>query len=243
MDIPGTASPLAPPFQIAIDGPVAAGKGTVSRLVAERLQFLYVDTGAMYRVTALVALEKNVPLTDESALVNLVQNTQIVMRNPSEDERDGRLTTVLVNNIDVSWKIRTEEIGAGSSTTAAHKGVREVLVQKQQEIAQSQNVVMEGRDITYRVLPEAQLKIYLTANDVVRAKRRHLQLQTKGEDISFEEVFSQLTKRDYQDTHRVTDPLQVVEGAWVIDSSDLSIEQVVDLITSKARIMMESREP
>jgi cytidylate kinase len=229
-------------FHVAIDGPVAAGKGTVSRLVAERLQYLYVDTGAMYRVTAYLALQNNIPYDNEAGLVELLKKTSIEMYNPSSEEKDGRLTTVKVDGEDVSWKIRTEEVSAGSSQVAQLKHVREVLVEKQQQIAQGQDVVMEGRDITYRVLPEAEMKIFLTGQDVIRAKRRHLQLQTRGTDVGFEEVFRELIKRDKQDMERGVDPLKIVPEAWVIDTTDLSIDQVVDLIVAKVHVMRESHE-
>lgn len=224
-------------FQIAIDGPVAAGKGTISRLVADRLGFLYVDTGAMYRVTGMLADRAGVSIDDENALVELVEKVTIQMRNPSETEKDGRLTTVLVDDIDESWSIRTEKIGDLASKVATYQKVRAVLVAKQQEIAQSQNVVMEGRDITYRVLPDAQLKIYLTANEIVRAKRRQFQLQTRGMLAEFEEVYQELIERDKRDSQRTTDPLTILPEAWVIDSSDLSIDQVVDIIVGKAKMM------
>ena len=226
-------------FQIAIDGPVAAGKGTISHLVAERLGFLYVDTGAMYRVTGLLADRAKVNIDDEMALVALVEKADIQMRNPNETESDGRLTTVVVNGEDVSWAIRTEKMSDYSSKVATYQQVRSVLVAKQQEIARSQNVVMEGRDITYRVLPEAQLKVYLTANEIVRAKRRQFQLQTRGMLAEFEEVYQELLERDKRDSQRETDPLTIVPEAWVIDSSDLSIDQVVDIIVGKARMMFD----
>lgn len=225
-------------FQIAIDGPVAAGKGTVSRLVAERLGFLYVDTGAMYRVTAFLADQRGIPLTDVADVVELVRHVDIQMRNPTKAESDGRLTTVLLDGADVSWQIRTEAMGKGASVVAQMKQIREVLVKKQQEIAAVQNVVMEGRDITYRVLPDAQLKIYLTGTDFVRANRRHLQLQSRGIDADFNEVFLDLLERDKQDMNRDTDPLKIIPEAWVVDTSDLSIRQVVELIVAKAVVMM-----
>lgn len=227
-------------FQIAIDGPVAAGKGTVSRLVADRLGFLYVDTGAMYRVTALIGIRQDINLNDEKTLSKKVEQADISMRNPSIDEKDGRLTTVLLDNEDVSWTIRTQEVGQGASKVAVHPKIREVLVKKQQIIAQTQDVVMEGRDITYRVLPNADIKIYLTASDVVRAKRRHFEQLTKGLSLPYEEVYSDLLQRDFRDQNRVTDPLQIISEAWVIDTSDLSIEQVVKLISTKAEVMMKA---
>lgn len=222
------------PFHIAIDGPVAAGKGTVARLVAQRLKLLYIDTGAMYRMTALLALENNVNPEDEDAVIELLKKTKMEMRNPNKEEQDGRLTTVLLNGEDVSWKIRTEEVGRNASKVAALKRVREHLVDKQQEIASSQDVVMEGRDITYKVLPNAQMKIYLTASDETRAKRRHFELQTRGKDVAFEEVYRDLIERDKRDMERSVDPLKIVDDAWVLDTSQLTIEEVVDLIVAKA---------
>jgi cytidylate kinase len=231
---------MSNPFHIAIDGPVAAGKGTISRLVADRLGFLYVDTGAMYRVSAWLGLEHGVDWNDEEGIAALIEKTTIEMRNPSSTEKDGRLTTVIVNGEDISWKIRTEEVSKGASVVAAHPEVRKILVEKQKLIAKGQNVVMEGRDITYAVLPDAQLKIYLTAGDTVRARRRHLQLLTKGTNITFEEVYTQLLKRDELDMNRNTDPLKIVPSAWVVDTSDLSIEHVVEVIVAKVTVMRDT---
>lgn len=229
----------AQPFQIAIDGPVAAGKGTISKLVADQLGFLYVDTGAMYRVATLLAMRAGTDYTNEKAIVRLVQQSTIQMHNPKQSEKDGRLTTVLVDGEDVSWDIRTEQVSSKVSIVAAHPKVREILVEKQQIIAASQDVVMEGRDITYRVLPNAQLKIYLTGSDTVRAKRRHLQTLQHGEFLSYTEVFDQLKIRDKNDMQRVNDPLKIVDDAWVIDTSDLKIPQVVRLIVDKVRVMKD----
>ncbi|MCA9368970.1 (d)CMP kinase [Candidatus Woesebacteria bacterium] len=226
-------------FQIAIDGPVAAGKGTISRLVADQLGFLYVDTGAMYRVATLLAVRAGTNLENEPAIVKLIRLSNIQMRNPSHSEKDGRLTTVFLDGEDISWDIRTESISSKVSIVAALPKVREVLVKKQQIIAGTQNVVMEGRDITYRVLPDADLKIYLTGSDIVRAKRRHLQALQRGEFVSYDDVFEQLKIRDKNDTERVNDPLQIVDDAWVIDASDLKIPQVVRLIVDKVRVMMD----
>jgi CMP/dCMP kinase len=225
-------------FQIAIDGPVAAGKGTVSKLVADRLDFLYVDTGAMYRMAALIGIRNNIALTDEDEVASLVKKAEMEMRTPTALEQDGRLTTVFLDGEDVSWKIRTEQVSQGASKVAAHPKVRQELVKKQQKIAQKQNVVMEGRDITYVVLPEADLKIYLTANEIVRAKRRHFELLSKGTDIEFSEVYQNLLERDRRDKTRQAKPLKITSDAWVIDTSDLSIEQVVELITAKVKAML-----
>jgi len=224
-------------FHIAIDGPVAAGKGTVSKLSAERLGFLYIDTGAMYRMTALLALRHKVDVNDESGLAELIHQAKMDMRNPSEDEKDGRLTTVFLDEEDVSWKIRTEEVSNGASQVSQYKLVREYLVAKQQQIAVGKDIVMEGRDITYRVLPDADLKIFLTASDTVRAKRRHMQLQIRGSDVSFNEVYQDLVDRDKRDSERSVDPLQVVPDAWVLDSSELEIDDVIELIVGRVTTM------
>lgn len=226
-------------FQIAIDGPVAAGKGTVARLVAERLGFLYVDTGAMYRATAYLVKQKNLEIKDEDQVVNALKSSTITLRNPTPEEKDGRLTTVLLDDEDISWKIRTPEVSEGASVVAVQAKVRAALVLQQQAIAATQNVVMEGRDIAVRVLPNAQLKFFLTANEVVRAKRRHLELQTRGQDIPFAQVLDDLVKRDYNDSHRVVDPLQVTDDHIVIDTSDLGVDKVVDVIVAKAKVLME----
>lgn len=224
-------------FRIAIDGPVAAGKGTVARLVASNLGYLYVDTGAMYRTTAYAADQRGVDWADENALVKMLQQVKIELRNPTETEKDGRLTTVLLDGEDVSWKIRTENISTGSSAVAKLPGVRKELVKHQQAIAESQSVVMEGRDITFKVLPDAELKIFLTASEIVRAKRRYLELQTRGDTTTFEEVYKELLLRDEQDMNRATDPLHKVPEAWEINTSDLSIEKVVDMIVARVEVI------
>ncbi len=223
----------SPSFQIAIDGPVAAGKGTVSRLIAKRLGFLYVDTGAMYRVSALLAHRNNIPFEEAQKVLELVQQHTISMRPPTEEENDGRQCTVLLDGEDVSWKIRTEIISQGASIVASHKILRAELVRQQQKIAAEQSVVMEGRDITFRVLPTADVKIFLTATDTERAKRRHVELLEKGQDVTFEQVYTDLLERDKRDMERDVDPLQIVPGAWVIDTTTLSIEDVVDVVVGR----------
>lgn len=220
-------------FQIAIDGPVAAGKGTIAKLIAKRLDFLYVDTGATYRVAALLAQQAGVDWADEAGVASVAHAATIDMHNPTHAETDGRQTTVIVNGEDVSWAIRTEDMGKGASAVAKLPQVRHVLVEKQQQIAASQNVVMEGRDITYRVLPNAQIKIYLTAEATVRAHRRHQELLTRGEDVDYDTVLADLQARDKQDMERSTDPLKIIPEAWVLDTSNLDIEAVVDQIEAK----------
>lgn len=222
-------------FQIAIDGPVAAGCSTVARLLADRLGILYIDTGAMYRAAALLAMRNNIDLEDEAKLVELVEKSQIELRQPSAAEQDGRLITILLNGEDISWKIRTEEISRNVPIVARQPKLREVLVEKQQAIAAKNEVVMEGRDITYKVLPNADLKIFLTASEIIRARRRHTQEQSRGRDISFEKVYQELLERDRTDIGRKVDPLKIVAGATVIDTGDLTIDEVVDMIESQAK--------
>ncbi|OGV96169.1 cytidylate kinase [Microgenomates group bacterium RBG_16_45_19] len=221
--------------QIAIDGPVGAGKGTVARLVAERLGILYVDTGAMYRAAALIAKRAGVSGEDEVRIAKLVDQAKIELRQPQGEERDGRLITVIVDNEDVSWKIRTEEMSQGSAVVSKHPQVRAVLVQKQQTMAKKQSVIMEGRDIAYRVLPEANLKIYLTADEQERARRRFKQMQERGIESTFEKVLLDIKWRDAQDFGRKTDPLKMVKGAWLLDTTGMTIEGVVDKIVRRGK--------
>jgi len=223
------------PFQIAIDGPVAAGKGTISRIVAQRLGLLYIDTGAMYRMAAYLALENKIELTNEPAIVELINNSKMDMRNPNTDEQDGRLITLFLDGEDVSWKVRTEEISQGASKVSTLAEVRKVLVKKQQQIAEGNSVIMEGRDITHRVLPQADLKIFLTASTEARAERRLLQSQLKGFDVTLEKVIADIKERDDRDMGRKADPLQIVDDAWVLDTSELSIEDAVEAIVEKAQ--------
>jgi len=222
-------------LQIAIDGPVAAGKGTAARLLANRLAILYVDTGGMYRALTLFARQQGVDWEDEAAICRVIAELkpQVKLRNPLDSEKDGRLITVLLNGKDVSWKIRTEEVSWGVSVITRYRCVRDYMLPLQQQLAQEQSVVMEGRDITTRVLPDAQLKIYMTANEKIRAERRYKQLLEKGDNVSFEEVLEQLKKRDCQDKGRKNDPLVKAPGVWKLDTTVLTIEGVVEQIIQR----------
>ncbi len=223
------------PFQIAIDGPVAVGKSTIARLLAQRLGFLYVDTGAMYRATGLLALRNLVDPQDEIAVAELLAQHQITLATPQGAQEDGRKITVFLDDEDVSWVIRSEEVSTAASKVAQHSKVREALVKQQQAIAETLSVVMEGRDITFRVLPEAQLKIFLTANDDTRAKWRQTELQLNGQDVTLEEVKASLIDRDRRDSERAVDPLHVTDDAWLLDRSDLELEQTIALIEQRAK--------
>lgn len=224
-------------MQIAIDGPVAAGKGTVSKLVAKRLGFLYVDTGALYRAISIFCDQNKVKKDDEMAVQSLINEKRPVidLRNPSLAEADGRLCTVTLGGEDISWEIRTPESSQGSSLVSRYLCVRDYLLEFQRELARKYNVVMEGRDIGTFVLPGAEIKIYLTGKTQVRAKRRMLELQSRGEDFSFEKVVSDIETRDKQDMERPLRPLKKAADAIKIDTSDMTIEEVVDVIVKLAK--------
>lgn len=230
------------PFQVAIDGPVAVGKSTIARLLAQRLGFLYVDTGAMYRATGLLALRNLVDPNDETAVATLLAQHTITLATPQAEKDDGRKITVFLDEEDVSWAIRTEEVSQASSQVAQHAKVRELLVKQQQQIAQSMSVVMEGRDITFRVLPNAQLKIFLTANDDTRATWRQTELQQNGQDVGLEEVKNALLERDRRDSERAVDPLHVTEDAWFFDRSAYNLEETLDLIEQRVHNLWQKNE-
>lgn len=226
-------------FQIAIDGPVAAGKGTTAKMVAQRLGFLYVDTGAMYRALTLALLRRNVPLDNEAQVVEtLTKEAPVVeLKVPSEAERDGRLCTVLLNGEDVSWKVRTEEVSRGVSVITQYAFVRDMITPLARLIADNNSVVMEGRDITSVVLPNANLLIYMDAQASERATRRHRELMTRGEDITYEQVLNDLVERDARDSSRAIAPLKKVAGAWIIDTTGMTIDQVADTIVARVKEM------
>jgi cytidylate kinase len=228
-------------FQVAIDGPVAAGKSTTARLVASTLGFLYVDTGATYRTTALLAKRKGVNLMDEAAVAKALSDSKIEMHKPTAKEEDGRKVTLLLDGEDVSWEIRTEEISRGASQISQYAAVRRELVKLQQKIAADADVVMEGRDITYRVLPDAQLKIHLDASMETRVERWYKSFLNRGVQITMERAREDVTKRDDRDMHRKVDPLKIVEGAWVLDNTNLTIEQVVNQIVDKVHELQKKQ--
>jgi cytidylate kinase len=220
---------MAQKLHIAIDGPVAAGKGTVASLVAKKLGILYVESGAMYRTVALLGMHNNVDLTDEGALLNLLGSHTITLEASSNKPGE---CSVFLDSKNVTDSIRTPEVSNGSSIVAKHPGIRSYLVKKQQVIAENNSVVMEGRDIGSIVLPHAQIKVFLTADSGERAKRRQGQLAQKGIIQSYEEIEKETQKRDEQDMNREINPLRVVPGATVIDTTNLSIDEVVTKIVN-----------
>lgn len=228
-------------IHIAIDGPVAAGKSTVAKAVAEKLGFVYIDTGAMYRTVTYHAQLLKIDINDETAIVKSMKHLNIQVRPPTPEENHGRLCTVLMNGEDVSWQIRTAEVDHDVSKVATYPKVRHALVKKQREAVTGQNAVMEGRDITYRVLPQADIKIYLTANEVVRAERHYRQLLAMGQKVNFNDVLKELVSRDSQDMSRKTDPLMIVPDAWVIDAGAMSIDEVIAVIAGRVTRLRAER--
>lgn len=226
-------------FQIAIDGPVAAGKSTAAKKVAEKLGFLYVDTGAMYRAVALKVASECVQWVDEANVIEIINSIELELDKPNENEKDGRLVTVLLDGKDVSKEIRTSLIGEGASIVSTYAGVREVLVAMQQNIAEGENVVMEGRDIGSRVLPKAQLKIYMDASVDERVERNWNYQKKMGVNMSREEVKKALMTRDEREMNREIDPLKPTEDAWKFDTTGLPEEKVVEMIVERVREIKE----
>jgi len=224
-------------FQIAIDGPVAAGKGTTAKLVAQRLGCLYVDTGAMYRALTLYVQRKGIDLNDEKAVVGQLERDtpKVNLQVPSDEQKDGRLCTVLLNGEDVSWKVRTEEVSKGVSVITQYAGVRDMITPLARRIGEEQDVVMEGRDITSVVLPNADLLIYMDADPKERAMRRHRELLMRGEDITVVEVYDDLVERDNRDSQRSIAPLKKVAGAWILDTTGITIDEVADVIVERVK--------
>ncbi|MDD3726571.1 MAG: (d)CMP kinase [Candidatus Ratteibacteria bacterium] len=213
-------------FVIAIDGPAGAGKSTVAKLVAKKLGFLYVDTGAMYRALTLKAISENIPLTDEGRLIEMAKNTKIELQNNEMGYR------VLLDGKDVSDAIRTEEVSKGTHFIASILPIREILWKIQRELRERYNIVMEGRDIGSKVFPDAQLKIFLDANVEERAKRRYLQLKQMGIEGDIKAIEKEIRERDEKDRDRSISPLIQHPDAFYIDTTGMTIEEVVEKIVS-----------
>lgn len=214
---------------IAIDGPAGAGKSTIAKKVAKELSFIYVDTGAMYRAMALYLLKNRISSKDTKAMEEACQRAEISIVYEDGEQQ------VLLNGENVTGQIRTEEVGNMASISSANEKVREKLVQLQQQLAKSASVVMDGRDIGTKVLPDADVKIYLTASARIRAQRRCAQLKEKGEDCSLEEIEKDIMLRDERDMNRKISPLRRAEDALVVDSSELSIDEVAGRILEICR--------
>jgi cytidylate kinase len=218
---------------IAIDGPAAAGKSTVARLLADRLDALFFDTGVLYRAVALLALRAGIPPADAAALARVARDAQIVVRAPSQP--DGRLYDVWLDGHDVTWDLRAPEVGAIVSQVAEQSDVRAALLPVQRRIAALGPVVMVGRDIGTVVVPDAGLKIYLDATTEERARRRFLEAAARGGTESFQEVLRETLLRDEIDSGRETAPLRAALDAIRINTNDLEIDEVVGAIETLAR--------
>ena len=216
-------------INIAIDGPAGAGKSTIARLLAERLGYIYVDTGAMYRAMTLYMIEHGVDTDSAEAVAAVCPSVDVGLAY-----EDGQ-QTVLLNGENVTPYLREEEVGKMASVSSAIPEVRAALLDLQRNLAASSDVLMDGRDIGTHVLPDASLKIYLTASPEVRARRRYDELRQKGIDCDLHQIEEDIIQRDKQDMGREIAPLRQAEDAILVDSSDMTIEEVVEAIISEFR--------
>jgi cytidylate kinase len=213
-------------FNIAIDGPAGAGKSTIAKRIAKQLGFIYVDTGAMYRAMALYFIRNNIEASDSESIEKACPGVDVTI-----EYKDGE-QIVLLNEENVNGLIRTEEVGKMASASSVNKTVRLKLVELQQSLAKKANVIMDGRDIGTYVLPGADLKIYLTASTKERARRRWAELKEKGIASDINDIEKDIIERDNRDMNREFAPLRQAEDAIYLDSSDMSIDEVVDKIIS-----------
>lgn len=209
---------------IAIDGPAGAGKSTIAKKLAKELSFIYVDTGAMYRAMALYFLEAGIAAEDEAAISRDCGNVTVTIAYEKEEQQ------VLLNGENVTGKLRTEQVGNMASAISVYPKVREKLVALQQKLAEDADVIMDGRDIGTCVLPNAQVKIYLTASVDTRANRRYEELTAKGQSCDLAEIARDIRERDARDMNREISPLRQAEDAVLVDTSDMTIEEVVSVI-------------
>ncbi len=216
-------------INIAIDGPAGAGKSTIAKLVAKKLGYIYVDTGAMYRAIAYDLLKNGIDPEDEEALKAELTKIDVAL------SYEGDTQIVLLNGENVNGFIRTEEVGNMASKSSAKPEVRAALLELQRDMAKKNNVVMDGRDIGTNILPDAQVKIYLTASSKERANRRYKELIEKGMEADLEKIEADIIDRDNRDMNREIAPLKQAEDAEYLDSSDMTIDQVVEHIISKVK--------
>lgn len=211
---------------IAIDGPAAAGKSTVAKKIANQLNYVYIDTGAMYRAITLAANINGIDYEDELNLAKLTKNTSITFK------QNNGIQQVFINNKDVTLDIRNQEVTNNVSTVAKHQKVREILVEKQRELAQNKHVVMDGRDIGSHVLPNADVKLFLVASVEERAKRRHEENLANGFESNLDQLKEEIRKRDQIDSEREVSPLVKAEDAIEVDTTNMNIDEVTNYILS-----------
>jgi cytidylate kinase len=221
------------PFIIAIDGPAASGKSTLGLKLAEELGYLFFDTGVMYRAVTWAVMHRQILVTDEKRVTRLAEEIQIDVRPASA--ADGRTSDLLVDGQDVTWEIRRPEVEANVSAVSAYPGVRRALSTRQRAIGMQGKVVMVGRDIGTVVLPEADLKIYLEASAEERARRRFEELKQLGKPADYEKILAAMRKRDRIDSSRQVAPLRPAEDAIILDSDQMSIEQVLTTVKNWVR--------
>ena len=208
-------------YNVAIDGPAGAGKSTIAKLVAKEKGYIYVDTGAMYRGLAIHFLDKGIQPQETEKVIEACKDAEVTIAY------EDAVQHVYLNGKDISSRLRNEEVGNMASVTSAIPEVRKKLLELQQNLAKTQNVIMDGRDIGTCVLPHADVKVYLTASVETRAKRRYQELQEKGEDCNLEEIAHDIEERDRRDMTREIAPLKQAEDAVLVDSSDMTITEVV----------------
>ena len=208
-------------ISVAIDGPSAAGKSTIAKMVAKKENFIYIDTGAMYRCVAYYCLTQKIDLNDEKAVEQAIEHIQIRLTSDNK---------VYLNDEDVSNQIRQDQVSLGASCVSKYQAVRSFLVDEQRKMAKAGNVILDGRDIGTVVLPNADLKIYQIASVETRAKRRYLENLERGLDADLETIKKEIEERDYQDTHREISPLKKAEDAVELDTSSLTLEEVVEQV-------------
>lgn len=213
-------------YNIAIDGPAGAGKSTIAKMAAKKLDFIYVDTGAMYRAMALYFLRREIDAKDEKKIAEACEHINVTIAYQEGEQQ------VLLNGENVNAFIRTEEVSMMTSNTSKYPAVREKLLYLQRELAAANNVIMDGRDIGTCVLPDAELKIYLTASASERAKRRYLEQKERGVESDLAQIERDIIARDEQDMNREIAPLKQAEDAICLDTSDMTIEEVVTKIVS-----------
>ncbi len=216
---------MAKTYSIAIDGPAGAGKSTIAKRLAKELSFQYVDTGAIYRTVAYFLDLLGVSPKDHDGVCRYIDELTIEIQY----DADG-LQHMIMNGMDVTGEIRTQDISQKASLVSAHPEVREMLLDMQRDVAKAYNVIMDGRDIGTVVLPKADVKIFLTASPEVRAKRRTDELLAKGQSANYETILKEIQQRDYQDTHRPIAPLKMAKDSVKVDTSDMDIEAVVTAI-------------
>jgi len=217
-----------PPFIIAIDGPAASGKSTIGKRLADTLEYLFFDTGVMYRAVTWLAIQRGLEISAEEAITSLAESVPIDVRPPSKP--DGRACDVIVEGQDITWDTRRPEVDANVSPVSAYAGVRSALTNQQRRIGQRGRVVMVGRDIGTVVLPEADLKIYLDASAEERARRRYDEIIARGESANYDEILTIVLKRDHIDSTRNVAPLTAAKDAIVVDSDKLNADEVFQKI-------------